>query len=112
MSYFLTNIHVNKIFHLENFDIPLDNDNLKHLIITGKNGSGKTILVNAIVDFLDKIKNDVSLNFINLKKHKKNSILVLESIKDNDLGDTQIPELEQNVQLWETQINSFFGTIA
>jgi predicted ATP-binding protein involved in virulence len=89
----------------------LDNDNLKHLIITGKNGSGKTILVNAIVDFLDKIKNDVSLNFINLKKHKKNSILVLESIKDNDLGDTQIPELEQNVQLWENQINSFFGKV-
>ena len=67
MSYFLTNIHVNKIFHLENFDIQLDSDNLKHLIITGKNGSGKTILLNAIVEFLDIIKSDENVNFINFR---------------------------------------------
>ncbi len=56
MSCFLTNIHVNKIFHLENFDIPVDNESMKHLIITGKNGSGKTVLMNGVVEFLDNIK--------------------------------------------------------
>ncbi|MDD5185377.1 MAG: ATP-binding protein [Paludibacter sp.] len=111
MSYFLTNIHVNKIFHLENFDIPLDNDNLKHLIITGKNGSGKTILVNAIVEFLDMIKNDVLLNFLNFRQYKKNSIHVLENLKENDLGDTQIPQIEQNIKHWESLISDTFGKV-
>ena len=56
MNYFIKNIHVNKLFHLENFDIPIADVNYPHLIITGKNGSGKTILLNAIVDFIDKLK--------------------------------------------------------
>lgn len=50
MSNFLTHIHINKIFHLENIDIPIDENEKKHLIITGKNGSGKTILLNTIID--------------------------------------------------------------
>lgn len=56
MNYFIKNIRVNKLFHLENFDIPIANTNYPHLIITGKNGSGKTILLNAIADFIDKLK--------------------------------------------------------
>lgn len=56
MARYITNIHVNKLFHLSNFDIPVADDNAPHLILTGKNGSGKTITLNAIADFLDKIK--------------------------------------------------------
>lgn len=109
MSYYLTNIHVNKIFHLENFDIPLDNDNLKHLIITGKNGSGKTVLVNAIVEFLDKIKSDKRLDFLNLRKNltiSKNNL----KISQNE-NKANIPTWEQNVQQWESQVNSYFGKV-
>ncbi len=50
MNYFIKNIHVNKLFHLNNFDIPIDDEKYPHLIITGKNGSGKTILLNAVSD--------------------------------------------------------------
>lgn len=39
---FITNIKINKVRHLENMEIPLSNESRKHLIITGKNGSGKT----------------------------------------------------------------------
>lgn len=52
MNYFIKNIHINKLFHLENLDIPIDNEKYPHLIITGKNGSGKTMLLNAIADYL------------------------------------------------------------
>ena len=52
MNYFIKNIHINKLFHLENLDIPIDNEKYPHLIITGKNGSGKTVLLNAIADYL------------------------------------------------------------
>ena len=66
MNYFIKNIHVNKLFHLENFDIPIANANYPHLIITGKNGSGKTILLNAIAEKLNRIKDNISLGFLNL----------------------------------------------
>lgn len=51
MNYFIKNIHINKLFHLENIDIPIADEKYPHLIITGKNGSGKTVLLNAIVDY-------------------------------------------------------------
>jgi predicted ATP-binding protein involved in virulence len=49
---FITAIHVDKVRHIENFDIALSETERKHLIITGKNGSGKTSLLDAIDDFL------------------------------------------------------------
>lgn len=51
--YSITQIYkVNKIHHLQNFTIHLDEKESKHLIITGKDGSGKTVLLNEILQFL------------------------------------------------------------
>lgn len=66
MNYFIKNIHINKLFHLNDFDIPISKEEFPHLIITGKNGSGKTVLLNAISDFLNIIKNDKSAEDENL----------------------------------------------
>lgn len=46
---FLTGIHINKVRHLENIDIPLSADTRKNLILTGKNGSGKTSVLHELV---------------------------------------------------------------
>lgn len=62
MDNFITNIKVNHIFHLEDFCIPISDTEKKHLIITGKNGSGKTILLNAIVEHLGNVCNDKSVH--------------------------------------------------
>ena len=64
MNYFIKNIHINKLFHLENFDIPVANENYPHLIITGKNGSGKTVLLNAVADYINNIKDRKTLDFL------------------------------------------------
>lgn len=39
---FISNIKVNKVRHLNNLEINLSKNKRKHLIITGKSGSGKT----------------------------------------------------------------------
>jgi len=109
MSYFLTNIHVNKIFHLENFDIQLDSDNLKHLIITGKNGSGKTILLNAIVEFLDIIKSDENVNFINFRNSLEYAKSQLKKNKEDNSN--QIKIWEDTVKNWENRIHITFGKV-
>lgn len=63
MNYFIKNIKINKLLHLRDFNIPIENAHTPHLILTGKNGTGKTILLNAIADFLDIIKEDSSMSF-------------------------------------------------
>lgn len=61
MNYYIRKIHINELFHLRNIDIPIANEKAPHLIITGKNGSGKTVLLNAIADFLDNISDNTIL---------------------------------------------------
>lgn len=39
---FISHIHINEVRHLKNIDIPLSDTHRQHLILTGKNGSGKT----------------------------------------------------------------------
>ena len=69
MNYFIKKIHINKLFHLNDIDIPVADEKSPHLIITGKNGSGKTVLLNAIADFFDIIKNDTSFHFLKFKSN-------------------------------------------
>lgn len=52
---FLTELSILKVRHLSDINIPLSSNSRKHLIITGKNGSGKTSVLTAIVDFLSYV---------------------------------------------------------
>jgi len=45
-DFFITKFYIKKVRHLENIYIELSDTEKKHLIITGKNGSGKTSLIN------------------------------------------------------------------
>ena len=47
-SFYLTKIQIEKVRHLENIIIPLESNEKKHLILTGKNGSGKTSVLEAL----------------------------------------------------------------
>lgn len=46
---YLTAVDIVKVRHLQNITIPLSSETRKHLILTGKNGSGKTSVMNALV---------------------------------------------------------------
>ena len=52
---FLTDIHINALRHLKDLDITLSRNKRQHLILTGKNGSGKTSLLEAICWYLEGI---------------------------------------------------------
>jgi predicted ATPase len=45
---FITKIYIDKVRHLTNVDIVLCDTERKHLVLTGKNGSGKTSLLEAM----------------------------------------------------------------
>ncbi len=64
MNYFIKNIHINKLFHLKDLDIPIADEKYPHLIITGKNGSGKTVLLDAITESFNNLLREPGLNIL------------------------------------------------
>lgn len=84
---FITDLTIEKVRHLENIEIPLSKDELKHLIITGKNGSGKTSVLDAMATFMDNmtVSNELVIAQENLEiwqKHLNNLIEQNSPVKD------------------------------
>lgn len=54
-QFFMTKLTIKKVRHLKNISIPLSEKEIRHLILTGKNGSGKTSVVESLAKYLDII---------------------------------------------------------
>ena len=77
---YINNIHINQVRHLKDIDIPLEKDAYPHLMITGKNGSGKTSLLNAIANHIERIANDTYKDF---EKYEKSIEYWENQLKNN-----------------------------
>ena len=84
MNYFIKNIHVNELFHLKDFDIPIADEQTPHLMITGKNGSGKTVLLNAIADYFERIRNNsfMYLRYVNAQNQLANGKIMQQNLNE------------------------------
>ena len=83
---FITEIKINKLRHLENITIPLSTTKRKHLILTGKNGCGKTTVLSAIKEFL-------YVNFMQDKYH--NIARIEEEIRREKVFPNNLEQLER-----------------
>ena len=110
MSNFITSIHINQIFHLKDLDIVLSENKRQHLLLTGRNGSGKTSLMNAIMEFIETVYTDKNCEFLDYESHLQNTKQSLETHKDN--GDKKaIVKYEGYVKNWEKMVNSVYGKV-
>ncbi len=92
---FITSIHVNKVRNLENFDIQLSEEKRQHLIITGKNGSGKTSLLLEINQFMKELLSESfhasKALLFNLRFNRNDQQLIHKLYTDKtDLGKYQV----------------------
>lgn len=55
---FITKLDINQVRHLSGISIPFSENEMKHLILTGKNGSGKTSVVEAMAEYLRNVFRD------------------------------------------------------
>lgn len=83
MEHFITSVHINEVRHLKNIEIKLNPEKRQHLILTGKNGSGKTLVLQAMKSYLLSLSQG---NFNHLKNDYpkwiemyKNSLLNAQS---------------------------------
>lgn len=57
-EYFISEIDIEKLYHLSDIKIKLDSNKRQHLLLTGKNSSGKTSLLLEIEKFLRAINDE------------------------------------------------------
>ncbi len=62
---FITKIKINEVRNIKDFEINLSENERKHLIITGKNGSGKTSLLEELKNSLDSSSNGTKVFYNN-----------------------------------------------
>ena len=63
-EYFISEIDIKKLYHLSDITIKLDSTKRQHLLLTGKNGSGKTSLLLEIVKLLQMV--NAELDFLEI----------------------------------------------
>ena len=66
-EYFISEIDIEKLYHLSDIKIKLDATKRQHLLLTGKNGSGKTSLLLRIVKYLQIVNDEI--DFADLELH-------------------------------------------
>lgn len=64
---FISKIHIKEVRHIQDFEIPLSKQEPKHLILTGKNGSGKTSVLETLSKHLLRKFHSTFTNSINLE---------------------------------------------
>lgn len=111
MNYFIKNIHINNLIHLQSFDIKIEDKNTPHLIITGKNGSGKTILLNAIASFLERIKDDTGMYFLNYKMYLDNYTKRLDEEQKRGSSGNTILSVKKDLDYYKKQVDELYGKV-
>lgn len=102
--FYIKKIHVNKVRHLTDLDIDIapESGEMRHLILTGKNGSGKTSLLEALRTYLNSVSttNNPYEAEKNLKADKHN----LQYAKDRNAAPNEIHDIEKRIEFFTGKV--------
>lgn len=100
--HYITKIRIYKLRHLENIDIDLSAEEPKHLLLTGKNGVGKTTILNAIKWWLSSIQSNTFSEVI----ERKNKIETLSNQLKNISNEEKKIIIENELKKLYSHMNS------
>lgn len=110
---FATALHIHKVRHLEDIEIPLSGQERKNLILTGKNGSGKTSVLEALVSHLEYIVSS-SINGEDLCRERISaSEEYIRRLGDSEKDRHAIMSEQKHKKYWELELRHWtLGVVA
>lgn len=107
-DYFISEINIEKLYHLSDIKIKLDSSKRQNLLLTGKNGSGKTSLLLKIEEFLEVINKEELLDLLeNYPRWRDEEIQRISSA----LNENQRFESEQRCALYMRWLEEHGGGV-
>ena len=104
---FLTGISIENVRHLSNILIPLDKNIRKHLILTGKNGSGKTSVVEAVVKYIQNFLGEYDTPLDHVKMMYERSLKEINKfnlLEDSEENRKNIFHAKEIFNLWKRKL--------
>lgn len=117
---FIQKLHINNCYTYQNFDIPISENGMRHLVLTGKNGSGKSTILkylNQQISWFISQKNEQATlngfnkneNYINIHCNTTKTVPQAQEYLKSffNFGNTN-PELFRQFSLKNNYIYSYF----
>lgn len=100
---FLTSVNIAKVRHLQNITIPLSTEKRKHLILTGKNGSGKTSVLDSLAAFFDFL---VGSNFYSREELQENINILSSNLPNGTTEENKryVQRNNESIAVWEKEM--------
>ena len=107
-EYFIREIDIEKLYHLSDLKIKLNPEKRQHLLLTGKNGSGKTSLLLRIEKFLKAINDEkLRIVFEDYPRWRDAANIKMNSA----LSESEKFEAEQNYKHWVNELEKYGGGV-
>lgn len=108
---YISAIKVNAVRHLKNVDIVVSDDgSLRHLILTGPNGSGKTSVLEVLLTYLVQLVSDVNLEHLHFAKRLEDYRQRLSTAQDNK-DDDGVRGWASSVRFLEKKCKRWWGEL-
>lgn len=101
---FITKLILEKVRNLDYIEIPLSKDKKKHLIFTGRNGSGKTTILDGLSEYFNEL---VTTNHLELVEMQLSNAKTLLSIAQKQkMVKSELLDRENDVRDAEQEVKS------
>lgn len=107
---YITNLMIENVRHLKDIQIPLSKEKPKHLILTGKNGSGKTSVLEAVSYYLHGVSSSDELHDAQKKlKFWEEKLYTLQQKGDKS---SEIIEAERAFNYYKGKVDKYIRGIS
>lgn len=96
---YLKTLEILDVRNLQGISVELSETEKKHLVLTGKNGSGKTSVLSALAHHLQEMVTDES--FLNAKSLILFSEKKIKRKKENKTNEKELFETEKQLEFWQ-----------
>lgn len=101
---YMTELYLEKVRHLKDIRIPISENGLRHLILTGENGSGKTSVLDALSHFINEIA--TSDRWMRMESALDASMRNEKRARQQKKSENEIYAIEKDVQYFKNVVES------